>query len=59
MDTQFDIQNLSAGVDEIDLNKEVVRLQELLLNGSESYVILGNSTPKTTDGTDTTSTPVN
>jgi hypothetical protein len=59
MDTQFDIQNLSAGVDEIDLNKEVVRLQELLLNGSESYVILGKSTPKTTDGTDTTSTPVN
>ena len=56
MDTQFDIKNLSANVTEIDLNKEVVRLKELMLDESDSFVIFGKSTPKPTVEVDTAST---
>ncbi|GGH16138.1 hypothetical protein GCM10011418_18320 [Sphingobacterium alkalisoli] len=41
MDTKFDIKNLSANVKEIDLNKEVIRLKEIMLEGSDSYVFFG------------------
>lgn len=41
MNTKFDIKNLSANVAEIDLNKEIVRLNEIMLKGSDSYVFFG------------------
>lgn len=59
MDTQFAIQRLSASVEEIDLNKEVVRLKELLLDGSDSYVVFGKSATNVEEDQDTTTTPVN
>jgi len=40
IDTKFDIKNLNALVETIDLNKEVVKLKELDLNQSSSHVIL-------------------
>src|SRR5690606_9071070 len=53
MDTRFDIKNLSANIDEIDLNKEVVRLRELMLDGSDSYVLLGKTTKQLQNNNDT------
>lgn len=41
MDTKFDIKKLTAGVKEIDLNKEIVRLKDLSLDGSDSEVFMG------------------
>jgi len=55
MDTRFDIKNLSANIDEIDLNKEVVRLRELMLDGSDSYVLLGKTTKQLQNNNDTSS----
>ena len=55
MDTKFDIKNLSANVDLIDLNKEVVRLRELMLDQSDSYVTFGKTTKKTSTTSDTSS----
>lgn len=55
MDTQFDIKNLSANVHEIDLNKEIVRLKELILDDSDSYVVFGKSIPKPTNNSDSSS----
>lgn len=46
MDSKFDIKNLSANVDVIDLNKEVVRIRELILDQSDSYVTFGKTTKK-------------
>src|SRR5690606_29664938 len=34
MDTKFDIKQLTANIEELDLNKEVVRLKEVALDGS-------------------------
>ncbi|MCI0920114.1 translocation/assembly module TamB domain-containing protein [Sphingobacterium rhinopitheci] len=45
IDTKFDIKNLSATVEEIDLNKEIVRLNEVKLDQSDSYVVI-NKTSK-------------
>lgn len=39
--TKFEVQELTAKIDEIDLNKEIVRLKEIALDGSNSEVILG------------------
>ncbi|TJZ61378.1 translocation/assembly module TamB [Sphingobacterium olei] len=41
MNTKFYIKNLSANVAEIDLNKEIVRLNEIMLKESDSYVFFG------------------
>ena len=58
MDTQFDIQRLSAEIKEIDLNKEIVRLGDVSLDQSDSQVILGKlvTTPPAPDQTDSTAT---
>src|SRR5690606_10920406 len=57
MDTQFDIKSLVASVEEIDLNKEIVRIKDIALDESDSYVLFGKSPPKV--DTDTSSAPVN
>lgn len=51
MDTKFDIKNLSANVKEIDLNKEIVRLNEIMLQGSDSYVLFGKQNNINVDST--------
>ena len=56
MDTKFDIKNLSANVEQIDLNNEVVKLKEILLDQSDSYVILGKNTKKTSSTSSDSST---
>src|SRR5690606_11160422 len=55
MDTKFAIKNLSANVQEIDLNKEIVRLEDLLLDESDSYVLLGKHTRPVANESDTAS----
>ncbi|WP_240903220.1 translocation/assembly module TamB [Sphingobacterium sp. SGG-5] len=55
MDTKFAIKNLSANVREIDLNKEVVHLKDLLLDESDSFVRLGKHTKREENESDTTS----
>ncbi|MBL1408151.1 translocation/assembly module TamB domain-containing protein [Sphingobacterium faecale] len=55
MDTKFDIKNLSANIDVIDLNKEVVRIRELILDQSDSYVTLGKIQQKTSSTSDSSS----
>lgn len=57
MKTKFDIKNLSANVDRIDLNEEVVKLKEVILDQSDSYVIF-DPINKTKEP-DTSSAPVN
>lgn len=39
MRTKFDIKNLSANIDNIDLNKEIVQIKDIVLDQSDSYVI--------------------
>lgn len=53
IDTKFDIKNLSAKIDKIDLNEEIVRIQELVLGQSDSYVVLNKITKKTEPKTST------
>ncbi len=52
MDTKFDIKNLVANIDEIDLNKEVVRIKDLMLKESDSQIILGKNNTKPKETTD-------
>ena len=59
MDTKFDIKQLTANIEELDLNKEVVRLKEVALDGSDSEVFLGKVTPKPTTADTTTTSSVN
>jgi len=56
--TKFVIQNLLANIEEIDLNKEYVKLKDLTLDGSDSEVYLGKI-QKTVRVDTTASTPVN
>ncbi|MCA5005469.1 translocation/assembly module TamB domain-containing protein [Sphingobacterium bovistauri] len=58
MKSKFDIKNLSANVEQIDLNKEVVKLKEIILDQSDSYVIFDKLT-KVKEKQDTSSTPIN
>lgn len=46
MKTKFDIKNLVANVEQLDLNKEIVKLKEIKLDDSESEVILGKVNKK-------------
>lgn len=47
LDSKFDIKKLSAKVDTIDLNKENIRLKEIILDESDSYVVFNkNTAPK-------------
>jgi len=46
INTKFTIKELIANVDQIDLNKELVKLKEVKLTDSESEVFLGKSAPK-------------
>lgn len=55
MDSKFDIKNLSANVDAIDLNNEVVKLREVILNQSDSYVTFGKTIKKENTNSDSTS----
>lgn len=57
MKTKFDIKNLSANVESIDLNKEVVKLKEVVLDQSDSYVLFDKITQ--TKEPDTSSSSVN
>lgn len=50
MDTKFVIDQLSAKIDKIDLNEEIVRLDEMTLNGSNSEIRFGAAS-KITEGT--------
>jgi hypothetical protein len=58
MKTKFDIKNLSANVDQIDLNKEIVKLKDIVLDQSDSYVVF-DKINKLKDKQDTYTTPVN
>ena len=55
IDTKFDIKNLTANVDHIDLNKEIVKLKAVSLDQSDSYVIFGKTPPKEKNDSTTTS----
>ena len=61
MSTKFDIKNLAANVEEIDLNQEIIKLKEVILDQSDSEVLLGKTTVEHTfdDKVDTTATPAN
>lgn len=52
MDSKFDIKNLSANVDKIDLNEEIIRLRDIVLDQSDSYVTFGKSIKKQKANTD-------
>lgn len=56
MDSQFDIKDLSANVDVIDLNKEIIRLREVILDQSDSYVTFGKIAKKESPKSDSSST---
>ena len=58
MKTKFDIKNLAASIEQIDLNKEIVKLKELVLDQSDSYVVF-DKLNKIKEKADTTSTPIN
>lgn len=62
MDTHFNIKKLNAGIQQIDLNKEVIHLKELELDESDSKIVLGKINKIDTDvkGTETIeSAPIN
>lgn len=52
MDSKFDIKELSANVDKIDLNEEIVRLREVVLKQSDSYVTFDKTQKKESATTD-------
>ncbi|PVH26466.1 translocation/assembly module TamB domain-containing protein [Sphingobacterium corticibacter] len=41
MDTKFDLRKLIANIEEMDLNKEIVRIKDVTLEESDSYVLFG------------------
>ncbi len=43
MDTKFDIKQLTASIKELDLNKEIVRLEEVALDESDSQILFGKT----------------
>ncbi|MFD2969763.1 translocation/assembly module TamB domain-containing protein [Sphingobacterium bambusae] len=53
MDTKFDIKRLQAGIKELDLNKEIVRLEEVALDESDSQILFGKTSPAATKTTAT------
>lgn len=53
MDTKFDIKRLQAGIKELDLNKELVRLEEVALDESDSQILFGKVSPAPTKATTT------
>lgn len=59
MDTKFDIKQLTASIKELDLNKEVVRLEEVALDESDSQILFGKTSkpavPNSTTASDSTS----
>lgn len=57
IDTKFDIKNLTATVEEIDLNTEIVKLNEVKLAQSDSYVVFNKTSKK--DKTNEPSSKVN
>lgn len=58
MDTKFDIKSLIASVEKIDLNKEIVKLKEIKLDQSDSYVIF-NKTIKAKKENSTSNSSIN
>jgi len=58
LDSKFDIKKLSADVNLIDLNQEIVKLKEIKLDQSDSYVIF-NKTAKKNKNTTESTTPIN
>ncbi|MHC8948962.1 translocation/assembly module TamB domain-containing protein [Sphingobacterium hungaricum] len=58
MKTKFDIKSLVADIEQFDLNKEIVRLNNLALDGSDSEILFGKLVKKAEPATasDTTST---
>ena len=61
MQSKFDIKNLAGNIDQIDLNKEIVKLKEIKLSQSDSEVLFGKTTTEHTfdDKADTTTSSVN
>jgi uncharacterized protein involved in outer membrane biogenesis len=61
METKFDIKNLAGNVEQIDLNKEIVKLKEIKLSDSDSEVLFGKTTQEHTfdDEADTTTSSMN
>ncbi|MFD2597506.1 translocation/assembly module TamB domain-containing protein [Sphingobacterium corticis] len=66
MDTKFDLKKFIANIDEMDLNKEVVRIKDVTLEESDSYVLFGKVTnptpsaqPTPADTTATEAQPMN
>ena len=59
--SKFDIKNLAGNIEQIDLNKEIVKLKEIKLSDSESEVLFGKTTQEHTfdDKADTTSSSIN
>jgi len=51
MDTHFDIKTLLANIHQIDLNKEIVTLDDIALDGSDSEVIFGKLAKAKSDQT--------
>ncbi|KGE13547.1 translocation/assembly module TamB domain-containing protein [Sphingobacterium deserti] len=60
MDTKFDIKRLNANIKELDLNKEIVRLEEVALDESDSQILFGKTNTVASASqtpTDTTAAP--
>lgn len=53
MDTHFDIKNLTANIKEMDLNKEVVRLGEVILDESDSKILFGKTASTASNAAET------
>jgi len=59
MKTKFDIKELLANVEQLDLNKEIVKLKEIKLDGSDSEVLLGKTVKKQDDKADSDTSSIN
>ena len=61
MKTKFDIKNFVADIESFDLNKEIIKLNNLALDGSDSEILFGkiSKTITNSSGSDTTSTSNN
>ncbi len=53
MVSKFDIKNLAGNVEQIDLNKEIVKLKEIKLAQSDSEILFGKTTQEHTFDDDT------
>ncbi|WP_437921661.1 translocation/assembly module TamB domain-containing protein [Sphingobacterium sp. LRF_L2] len=59
MDTKFDIKRLTASIKQIDLNKEIVLLEDVALDESDSEILFEKKVQQITKNTSDTSTAEN